>query len=189
MSTFEYIVGILSIVLGLALANLLSTIVETIKYRRTVTHYWVHTLWCAAMVFNIVGTWWFLWRSMSGIEVVSLPQFSIPIVLTSLQYAISRLLGPDHSLSSAINLETYFYEIKTPFLICLFGTPLVSMLMLPSGDAADANPIALLAIFAGILLPLIGIFTANRRVHAVIVVLWVASYAIQETLQSAVGQN
>ena len=77
MSPFEYIVGILSIVLGLALANLLSTIVETVKYRHTVTHYWVHTLWCAAMVFNIVGTWWYLWRSMSGIEVVSLPQFSI----------------------------------------------------------------------------------------------------------------
>jgi hypothetical protein len=188
MSTFEYIVGILSIVLGLALANLLSTLVETVKYRRTVTHYWVHTLWCAAMVFNIVGTWWYLWRSMSGVEVVSLPEFSIPIVLTSLQYAISRLLGPDHTLSSAINLETYFFEIKTPFLLCLFGTPLVSMLMLPPGDSADVNPIALLAIFVGILLPLIGVFTANRRAHAVIVVLWVASYAIQETLQSAVGQ-
>ena len=188
MSTFEYIVGILSIVLGLALANLLSTLVETVKYRRTVTHYWVHTLWCAAMVFNIVGTWWFLWRSMSGTEVVSLPQFSIPIVLTSLQYAISRLLGPDHSLSGAINLETYFYEIKTPFLICLFGAPIVSMLMLPSGDAAGANPITLLAILASALLPLIGIFTANRRAHAAIVVLWSASYALQETLQPAVGQ-
>lgn len=30
---------------------------------------------------------------------------------------------------------------------------------------------------------------ANRRGHAVIVVLYAASYAIQETLQSAVGQS
>ena len=37
-------------------------------------------------------------------------------------------------------------------------------------------------------LPLIGMFTSNRRAHAAIVVLWSASYAIQETLQSAVGQ-
>ena len=125
---------------------------------------------------------------MSGIEVVSLPQFSIALLVTSLQYAISRLLGPDHTLGSAINLETYFYEIKTPFLMCLFGAPLVSMLMLSSGDAAETNPITLAAIFASILLPLVGVFTANRRAHAVIVVLWSASYALQETLQSAVGQ-
>jgi hypothetical protein len=30
---------------------------------------------------------------------------------------------------------------------------------------------------------------ANRRGHAVIVVLYAASYAVQETLQSAVGQS
>ncbi len=188
MSTFEYIVGILSIVLGLALANLLSTIVETIKYRRTVTHYWVHTLWCGAMVFNIVGTWWYLWRSMSGIEVVSLPESSLALGLVSLHYAISRLLGPDHSLSSAVNLETYFYEVKTPFLVCLSAGPLVAMLM-PTNTPGGEDPILGPLFLASILLPLIGIFTANRRAHAVIVVLWAASYAIQETLQSAVGQS
>lgn len=188
MSPFEYVVGILSIVLGLALASLLGTIVETIKYRHTVTHYWVHTLWCVAMVFSIVGTWWHLWRIMSGIDVVSLPQFSIVLLIASLQYAISRLLSPDHTLASAINLQTYFYEIKTPFLICLSAGPFVSMLT-SAANADTATIVVGITIFVSVLLPLIGIFTANRRAHAVIVVLWTASYAIQETLQSAVGQN
>ncbi|MCZ6616857.1 MAG: hypothetical protein O7E57_01900 [Gammaproteobacteria bacterium] len=185
MSVFEYVVGIVSIVLGLALASLLGTIVETVKYRHTVNHYWVHTLWCAAMVFNIVGTWWYLWRSMSGIEIISVPQFSIALGLASLLYAISRLLSPDHTLSSALNLETYFYEIKTPFLICLFASPLIAMLS--GAGAGGASPILPAMFLAGLLLTLIGIFTANRRAHAAIVVLWTVSYAVQETLQSPVG--
>ena len=154
----------------------------------TVTHYWVHTLWCATMVFNIVGTWWYLWRSMSGIEVISVPEFSIVLLLVSLHYAMSRLLSPDHTLNSAINLETYFYEVKTPFLICLAAGPPVAMMM-PTNTASSGNPIIGAVFLASIALPLIGIFVANRRGHAVIVVLYAASYAVQETLQSAVGQS
>ena len=138
------------------------------------------------MVFNIVGTWWYLWRSMSGIEIISVPQFSIALGLASLVYAISRLLSPDHTLSSALNLETYFYEIKTPFMICLFASPLIAMLS--GADAGGVSPFIPAMFLVSFLLPLIGVFTANRRAHAVIVVLWTASYAIQESLQSPVGQ-
>ena len=125
---------------------------------------------------------------MSRIEVISVPEFSIALLLVSLHYAMSRLLSPDHTLNSAINLETYFYEVKTPFLICLAAAPPVAMMM-PTNTAGSGNPIIGAVFLASIALPLIGIFVANRRSHAVIVVLYAASYAVQETLQSAVGQS
>jgi hypothetical membrane protein len=62
-------------------------------------------------------------------------------------------------------------------------------MLMPTNTPGGEDPILGPLFLASILLPLIGIFTANRRAHAVIVVLWAASYAIQETLQSAVGQS
>ena len=58
LSTFEYIVGIHTIVLGLATAYLLTTITDTIKYRKSIRHYWVHTAWSVVLQFVLIG-WWF----------------------------------------------------------------------------------------------------------------------------------
>jgi hypothetical protein len=61
MSVFEYIIGIHTIVLGLATAKLLSTFADTIKYRMTIGPFWVHTLWCVVTQLAIIGWWWFMW--------------------------------------------------------------------------------------------------------------------------------
>ncbi len=53
--TFEYLVGIHAIVLGLATAYLLTTLADTIKYRATISHYWVHTAWCVLLQLLLIG--------------------------------------------------------------------------------------------------------------------------------------
>ena len=51
MTVFEYIIGIHSIVLGLAIASLLSTFAEQLKYREAKHLYWVHSAWCLTLLF------------------------------------------------------------------------------------------------------------------------------------------
>ena len=62
MTLFEYIAGIYSIVLGLAVANVLTTLSDVIRYRKRATHYWVHSVWCVTVLFMLVATWWAYWR-------------------------------------------------------------------------------------------------------------------------------
>ena len=58
MSTFEYVMVMVSVVLALALAQLLRALTEVVFNRR---RYWVHALWMLCLVLLIVQVWWAYW--------------------------------------------------------------------------------------------------------------------------------
>jgi len=58
MTTFEYVMVMVSVVLALALAQLLRALTEVVTNPR---RYWVHALWMLSLVLLIVQIWWAYW--------------------------------------------------------------------------------------------------------------------------------
>ena len=52
MSVFEYIMVLVSIIIGLGITHILKNIVFLIQHK-DVQFYWVHTLWCIDIFFTL----------------------------------------------------------------------------------------------------------------------------------------
>ena len=187
MTIFEYTAGIFSIVLGLAVANVLTTISEVIRYRKRAIHFWVHSLWCVTTLFMLVATWWAYWRGFQVLEDVTVIQFFIVLILASTLFIASRLLKIDFGTELRVDIEQYFFEIKTPFFICLLA------LMLPSSitglvgvffSSSSNSPIAdALAGLTTVALAIAGALSSSRTAHGALAIAWIAVMVSIEVIQ------
>ncbi len=62
MQMFEYVIVLISIVIGLALTHLMYGIAELIQNPRRTRLWWVHLVWIAYMFLSIVSWWWWEFR-------------------------------------------------------------------------------------------------------------------------------
>ena len=190
MTVFEYVIGIHSIVLGLAIASLLSTLAEQLKYREVAKPYWVHLVWCVTLLFFIISTWCEYWQVLEQLEAISIFEFLYTFQFSIVLYLCARLLSPDPIREIEASAESYFFRIKTPFLLVLFfGMLVIEAGLLPAplpppGGSEVLRIISGVFILGGILA---GIFSSNRRVHGVIVIFVLVGQIIGEALQRAIG--
>ena len=59
MDSFEYLVGLFSVVAALGLARALSGTAKLVYLRFEVTVSWIHLLWAANVIVWLVMFWWF----------------------------------------------------------------------------------------------------------------------------------
>ncbi len=95
MSEFEFISVLISIVVGLGIAQLLSGLAQAVHERRQAPIDSVHMVWTAAVFLNLVLNWWvlFSWR---GHEVWSFTLFLSLILWSVALYLPVVFLYPPH---------------------------------------------------------------------------------------------
>ncbi len=192
MSVFEYIIGIHSIVLGLATASVLSTIAEQIKYRQNLQLYWVHSLWCVTLLFFILSGWWGFWYTFEKLQEISIFTFLYSFQFSIVMYICARLLSPDPTRESELSsIEEYYFRIKTPFLLFLLygnGTWAIAgyIDILPVQEPDDPTVMMLgTAVFALIILA--AVIFKNRWVQGGVVVAVLLIQILGEASQGAIS--
>lgn len=90
MTIFEYIMVMVSIILALALAQLLRAIAELFTNPR---RYWVHTLWVVILVLFVVQFWWAYW-DFNVVETWTFDIYLVVLVAPILVYLEANLLVP-----------------------------------------------------------------------------------------------
>ena len=107
MSLFEFLMVLVSLIVGLGLAEILTGIARRIRYRRTCTGYWVHSCGIALIFFALLQNWWELWVlrdiiewTFSGLALMLLPPAGL--------YLIGHLIFP--SPIENANFKTYYYH-------------------------------------------------------------------------------
>ncbi len=58
MSLSEYILALMSIIVGLAMTQLLSGGAEIVQHARPVRTYWIHTAWMVNLFVTLIHFWW-----------------------------------------------------------------------------------------------------------------------------------
>ena len=116
MSISEYILALMSIVVGLAMTQLLSGAAEIAQHAKPVRTYWIHTAWMVNLFVTLIHFWWWEFALMQ-IETWTFLPYAFVICFAVLLYFLVALLVPQH-LSEQADLKEYFYSHRGWF----FGT-------------------------------------------------------------------
>ena len=116
MGLFEFIMVIMSIIIGLGIAELLSGLARTLQHRASVHIYWVHLLLTSVVFLALIQQFWEAWslRDVSGWTIGGLLHFlGAPICL----YLCAKLLFPDET--GAVDFEKHYYGDMRPVWLLL----------------------------------------------------------------------
>jgi hypothetical protein len=179
MSPFEFVCAFYSVVLGVAVAQLMTSVGRLIEVRDQVRTYWVHSLWVVIVLLVDVNSWWAMWevRSAKSWTFIS---FSLLVGLVASIYLVTVLLFPRVPESGGqIDLDAHYYKNRRIFfltnaagwtlgLLCnLSFLPIKSWL----------NP-AIIFPLPVVFLSVLAALTANRRYHAAFAIFALAAVAL-----------
>lgn len=190
MSEFEYIIGIHTIVLGLATANLLTTIADTAKHRKTIRPFWVHTLWCVILQLTIIGWWYALWRDLSGVSVFSYANFLVVFSVSVAFYLMASFLSINISNDRTVDLEAYFFQIRIPAFLSLayaFAVLLFRVNLVGDSSSTGNSVLDFVNYTVLIMTPLAGLVLTSRLGQRIVVVVYSVAYLAVEFNQLGVG--
>jgi len=170
---FDYFGVLISIIFGLALTHLLRGLGRLIQLRHQVRPYWVHLVWTINIVIFALAIWWgmYWWKellSWTALWFFFIAAYAIAIFMWAYML-FPQEFAPD------VDFEAYFYANRR----WIFGIQTVVFLM----DIPETLRKGLLhlrpvpapypfVIVGFLLMSVVGLITANRRVHSVLCVLW-----------------
>ena len=141
MTIFEYVTVAISIILGLALARLLSSSSDLIVFRRRVTFHWIPLTWAALLFCVLILFWWQLFALSQILEKWTILDFGIAICEALAFFVASTLMLPKHWSAERVDLYAFFREhgrwgvgafamvflITIPLNVQLYGARLFSI--------------------------------------------------------------
>jgi hypothetical protein len=162
MSRFEFVLVLLSIIIGLGLTELLINIVRQIKERKTTKAFWPQSLLVAIIFLALLQIWWESWE-LQVVEVWTFPVLLLMLAGPITLFCISHLIFP--SKIAGADMEKFYFSnsrliwglasftviVATLFRPLAFGVPLF--------DPSNIASLFLLVIFLGLT------FTKNKLVH------------------------
>lgn len=109
MSQFEYWVAFLSILLALAVADLMAGLGRIIRERDTVNVYWVPIAWMVLMILALMQGWWTMWELRTSLleDFVDFFLMALPRLLTVL---VAFLLSPPIVTGVRFDLHAHYFK-------------------------------------------------------------------------------
>jgi hypothetical protein len=108
MDEFSYLSVLLSIILGLAITQILQGLRGVLQSRKRVKLYWPALAWAGLLLLIYVQSWW----AMFGLRLHhdwTFGAFAIVLLQTIVLYMLASLVLPDFSGEDAIDLRANYY--------------------------------------------------------------------------------
>ncbi len=120
ISAFEYVTILISIILGLGITQVLSSIAESFYNYREVVFYFPHTIWVLVILFLHIQEWFILYE-LKEYPVWKLPTFLFIILYPINLFLITKLLFPVAMGEDEIDLKRYYLDNfhKLFYLFCV----------------------------------------------------------------------
>ena len=107
MALFEFLMLLLSVVIGLALSELLTGLARLLRNRDTVSFYWIHSLFQLGVFMALLQQWWESW-SWAGVETLGLGTVLLQLFQPVVLFLIAHLLTPQEA--AGISLKNYYFK-------------------------------------------------------------------------------
>ena len=183
MSPFEYLLAFVSILVGLAVADLSVSFHQLLRARNRVRWDWLSLTAALLVLLLILNFWWGFYR-MGQAEVWT--QYGAFLVLAASLINLFLLASaalPDHIPEAGLDLATYYVENQRYFwiLFAVFSALAIALYLLPASDRIGgtrwATAVVPNVVLTGLYLSLA--FVRNRRYHALLVPLLLAVFGLQ----------
>jgi len=186
MSTFEYISVLLSIVVGLGLARLLTGVGQALEARKRIRFYWVQGVWVVNLALLLVSFWWATLFGHSDRQTWLFPNFAVLLGYSILLFLGTVLIIPS-DLEKSSDLEAHFFEVRPWFFGMSALVPVAEFVdtLLHGGFERVFNfgPYFVMLLGGSFVMCIIGAMTDNRRFHAV----WAVIFLLAMTGWMVVG--
>ena len=176
MTPFEHLAVLISIVLGLGIAHLLTSVHRLVQARARVRTYWLPLLWTLLLFVTQIEWWWAIFALRT--ETVWNFFYFLFVLLSpvSLYLAAAFVLPEVEAGGDApIDLRAYYYENRRWFFAIVAAGPMLdaSRRAVQAGTWLDAGVVSNL--IAAVLLSLLAL-TSRPRVHGVATLLITALF-------------
>ena len=166
MSLFEFIVGMISVILALAVAQLFVGVAELMQNRTRVRFFLPQGIWILNLFLITFVHWWSLWtfRDLSW----NFAMFFFSLLGPSMMFFAATIISPRNRTSETVDLEQHFLNIRQLFLSVFIAMLVFFTLDGPLfGTEPPFNGLRMTQVFlAG--MAVWGLLTENRRVHTAI---------------------
>lgn len=122
MDAFSYLFVLVSIILGLAIEQVLQAYRAMVLSRERVRWHWLSIAWSAIMLLIVTQNWWASF-GLVGREEWSFAQFAALLLQTILMYMLTALVLPDMPDKGILDLDAHYYR-QRPFF---FGLALLTI--------------------------------------------------------------
>jgi hypothetical protein len=181
MDAFSYLSVLVSVVLGLAIQQVLQGYRALALNRRQVEIYWPSLAWSANVLIMVVQNWW----SMFGLAdraTWTFAAFAVLLIQTAALYMMAGLVIPDTPPGERIALKAHYYRERVTFFgISLFtivwsaiGKHIIEGAWLSGANLGFHLLFACMAVTA--------ILSRNERLHAFLAALMTAVFLLYITL-------
>ena len=180
MDAFSYLSVLLSIIIGLAITQVLQGYRGLLLSRSRVRLYAPPLIWSAMGLIIAAQLWWASF-GLANHTVWDFATFGIILLQTILLYMMAAIVLPDIPPSDPLDLRAHYYREATPFFtfgLLMLAVSIVKDWML-NGELPSAANLAFHAAFAAIWL--VAILTRRPRVHEMI------AYAAPVAIAAYVG--
>ncbi|MBC7985729.1 MAG: hypothetical protein H7X93_03540 [Sphingomonadaceae bacterium] len=151
MDAFSYLSVLLSIIIGLAIAQVLLGYRGLLLSRARVTLYAPPLIWSALILLFATQLWWASF-GLADHEAWTFAAFGMVLLQTVLLYMSAALVLPDFPPREAIDLRDHYFREATPFfgvLLAMIAVSLAKDWML-EGRLPEAGNLGFHIVFAGV---------------------------------------
>lgn len=111
MNTFEYITALVAVVIGLAIADLATSLHRLLRNRKIVRWDWVTPLAALLILAELFNLWW-RWRGFSGTTAGEVIPYFFALILI---YLAASITLPDEVPTEGVDLAGYFDDNRRYF--------------------------------------------------------------------------
>ncbi len=170
MTDFEYLSVLISIVLGLGVANTLTGLAGIVRHRDRLDMFWPMPLALVTLFLIHVQTWWTLF-GLRYYRHWTFTGFLLVLAQPVLLFVMTMLMVPDFAGERRIDLRTEFFRDRIWFFASLLTLLVFSIARQVFLTNSLPRPADLAAHAAFAVLSVIAIAFRNERVHMAIAVM------------------
>ncbi len=178
MSIHEYATSILSIVLGLGVAQLLGGVAWMARNPKHSILFYAFGTWCTSVLLTILGWWWAIWVFFRDIQALSFWSFLPTFFISTLLYLACRILVPPSGELST-RLDENFPRVVKPLCICVAGLFSIAAFLSPTSVLQLEGIVGIVLVF----IALGGVMAKTPIQHICIAVSWLCVYLLQQAIQ------
>ncbi len=166
MDEFSYLSVLLSIIIGLAVTDILTGFRGLLQARAQVTLYWPTLLWCFILLSICTQTWWAMF-GLRDHHHWTFVAFSVVLLQTIALYMLAGLVLPHSHSGEPIDLRAHYFSQRRWFCSLALAAVAISLTkdLVIDGHLPEARNVIFHAIFA--LFAIVGVLTRREWFHQV----------------------
>ncbi len=187
MDIFEFIVGMISVILALAIAQLFIGVSDLIQRRDRVKFFLPHSVWATVLFLLAFLHWWSLW-TFKDLD-WNFAMFFYSLLGPSLMFFAVTILNPRDRGEDSLDLAEYFMDSRRYFLGVML---VVFLLFIFDGPLFGTEPFfSGLRVAQGVTIASVlwGIVSDNRRAHVIIALAVLGSLIAVVSIRFLPGQG